>query len=619
MQPPGPAHRERDDSLAPPPSYASIASPLLPPHSAAPAHASSSAAPPPVSSHPAFQHAYAHLHLPSGFFLLRNRAQGKALDLLGHKTHEGAEVGLHPIKQPQLKGLNLQHNGNNQVFFLSWDGHLLSAAASRAVDAVGNRLSLAHPHPIATFPSASSHPLPRFRLDPETATLHVLFSTDPSYPDPRASSSPNSLESDYIVEAVPLKRRKRDGDGLAVLGDLGIKAGGVLSGFGGAFEGLLGDKLGLFGGGGSKSPGLPPSARSRDRGEASLPPPPPPPAKDSVTSSSRPGPSSSPPRHLDTAPDASDVDSESDSEPTAFRPVRLVRLPPHWREKFPAAALRSASSSSSFGASPYWPSSVGDKALRTWRRRQWDVVPVTVQPVPPREDWTVANPSRSYDDDDDEFDDDDELDDDDEESESDASVLPPLPPRPSDSASSPPFPVPHPRLSESPAASRWSATPLAATAQSAASTLGGFWNSTFAPRGPGPGFPGDAGEEDTDADGDAEVVRREEIDELGRTDERMLHGRNGVDEGGGRHAVEIEEGKGKGKGKGREAPREGEGLEQDQDGGQEEVVAVLDSSPVPALDYNLSSLPSPALAQVAVAEEEREGEDQPDKIALSSL
>ncbi|GAA5910844.1 hypothetical protein JCM5296_003385 [Sporobolomyces johnsonii] len=631
MQPPGPAHRERDDSLAPPPSYASIASPLLPPHSAALAHASSSAAPPPVSSHPAFQHAYAHLHLPSGFFLLRNRAQGKALDLLGHKTHEGAEIGLHPIKQPQLKGLNLQHNGNNQVFFLSWDGHLLSAAASRAVDAVGNRLSLAHPHPIAAFPSASSHPLPRFRLDPETATLHVLFSTDPSYPDPHASSSPNSLESDYIVEAVPLKRRKRDGDGLAVLGDLGIKAGGVLSGFGGAFEGLLGDKLGLFGGGGSKSPGLPSSARSRDRGEASLPPPPPPPAKDSVTSSSRPGPASSPPRPHDTAPNASDVDSESDSEPTAFRPVRLVRLPHHWREKFPAAALRSASSSSSFGASPYWPSSaeaLGDKALRTWRRRQWDVVPVTVQPVPPREDWTVANPSRSRSRNQDEeseseyeYDDDDDDDDDEESgSESDARGLPPLPPRPSDSTSSLPFAGSHPRLSESPA-SRWSTTPLAATAQSAASTLGGFWSSTFAPRGPGPKFPGDPGEEDVeadaDADADAEVVRREEIDELGRTHERTLHGRNGVDEGGVRQAVEIEEGEGKGKG--REAPREGGGLEQDQDEGLEEAVAVLDSSPVPSLDYTLSSLPSPALAQVAVAEEEQEGEGQPDKTALSSL
>ncbi|GAA5975766.1 hypothetical protein JCM21900_001472 [Sporobolomyces salmonicolor] len=302
------------------------------PHAAAPAHASSSASVPPVSSHPAFQHPDARLQLPSGFFLLRNRAEGKALDLLGHQTHEGAELGLHPIKQPQLTGLNLQHHGNNQLFFLSWDGHLQSAAASRAVDAVGNQLYLAHPHPIATFPSASSHPHPRFRLDPQTSTLHVLFSTDPSYPSPHASSSPNALEGDYIVEAVPLKRRKRDGEGLAVLGDLGIKAGDVLSGLGGALEGLLGERLGFLGGGGggggAKSPGLPCSVRSRDREEASLLPP----AKDSATSSSRPGPSSPPATPLDTAPGSSDSDSESDSDPTAFRPVRLVRLSPPWRE-----------------------------------------------------------------------------------------------------------------------------------------------------------------------------------------------------------------------------------------------------------------------------------------------
>lgn len=133
-----------------PPAYASLASPLLPasePHSstafsAPPGPSTSFAETPADAGHPAFQHHHSHLNLPSGFFLLRNRAQGKALDLLGHKTHEGAAFGVHPVKQPQLKGLSLQHNGNNQLFFLDWDGQLTAAGASRAVEVVGALLSL---------------------------------------------------------------------------------------------------------------------------------------------------------------------------------------------------------------------------------------------------------------------------------------------------------------------------------------------------------------------------------------------------------------------------------------------------------------------------------------------
>lgn len=160
-----PANLDDDDDhtrqLAPPPSYASLASPLVPQHAFRPQHTDLVHADSrPI--HPAFDHAFGEsLHLPRGCFLVRNAAQGKALDLLKHRVDEGAEcvpsftlarpratqrahpapcarrIGLHPIKQPQLRGLSLQHSGSNQLFFLSWDGHLVSAAASREVDVQG--------------------------------------------------------------------------------------------------------------------------------------------------------------------------------------------------------------------------------------------------------------------------------------------------------------------------------------------------------------------------------------------------------------------------------------------------------------------------------------------------
>lgn len=90
------------------PSYASIAAPLMPRSTSARSVAS--------SHHPAFEHPHHALNLPSGYFILRSRAHGRAFDLLSHKTHDGAEVGLHPIKEPVLRTSNdLQISPNNQV------------------------------------------------------------------------------------------------------------------------------------------------------------------------------------------------------------------------------------------------------------------------------------------------------------------------------------------------------------------------------------------------------------------------------------------------------------------------------------------------------------------------
>jgi hypothetical protein len=125
----GPSASSREasaDARPPPPPYASIAQPI----ESRPAARSRAA-------DALFNHEWAHLGLPTGFFLLRNAAQGKTLDLLNHRQDEGAELGLHPIKQPLLQGVSLQHKGNNQLFCLSWDGHLIAGASSRAVDVEG--------------------------------------------------------------------------------------------------------------------------------------------------------------------------------------------------------------------------------------------------------------------------------------------------------------------------------------------------------------------------------------------------------------------------------------------------------------------------------------------------
>ena len=49
---------------------------------------------------------------------------------------------------------------------------------------VGGRLVLRHRRPISEpYPNHYSHPLPKFRLDPATGLITVMFTCDPEYPD----------------------------------------------------------------------------------------------------------------------------------------------------------------------------------------------------------------------------------------------------------------------------------------------------------------------------------------------------------------------------------------------------------------------------------------------------
>ncbi|GAA5887337.1 hypothetical protein JCM3774_004576, partial [Rhodotorula dairenensis] len=345
-----------------------------------------------------FDHDWAHLGLPTGFFLLRNAAQGKTLDLVGHRQDEGAELGLHPIKQPLLQGVSLQHKGNNQLFCLGWDGHLIAAASSRPVDVQDWRLVQAFPHPIMTLHSRLSHPPARFRLDPATSTLHVLFDSDPLFRGPAGSDDWRS--DDFVVEAVPRRRRKRAGN--SAWSAASEQAGQVLSGLG-STAATLGGKLSAFGlfsglgsGGGGGSTGSASSSQQTSPKIGSEPstmaaPSVPPVSSGSAELTEETSSLSLPAsRTLTTDSDSlrrtihvehgneSDADSDSDSEPAAYRSLRVVRLEPGWREKYPAEALRAAPDKS-FGVTR-WSSS--PKELRQWRRRVWDVIPVTIRRLP---------------------------------------------------------------------------------------------------------------------------------------------------------------------------------------------------------------------------------------------
>ncbi|KAM0788824.1 hypothetical protein ACM66B_002910 [Microbotryomycetes sp. NB124-2] len=391
-----------DAQPEPPPSYAAPSAwltapldPRLPSTSVEGARATAASS----SSTPAniaFQHRHGHLGLPSSYFILRNKGTGRVLDLLGHKTHDGAEIGLHPVKQPVLKpAQTLQTHANNQLWFVSWDGHLCSASSSRPVDCIDDTLSCVQPHPVMTIPSRDSHPLPTFSLEPATNTLHVRFECDPDF---RHDSFAWRDDLDFIVEAVPRKRPREDPGVWSTASraskDVFDEVGGIIGG--------IGDRLGgihLFGGSGRPPAGSP-------RLDIELPGPPPPPKPrspnpqsdpsmfhDASTSDRAPVASSSAtgstthdsplPALPSRDPASEDAGSDSDSDPSAFRPVRIVRLRRStWREKFPSEALsRSSNAPSLRSLAP-----TESKELRRWRRRQWQIVPVAVRNEPLSDD-----------------------------------------------------------------------------------------------------------------------------------------------------------------------------------------------------------------------------------------
>ncbi|SCZ98359.1 BZ3500_MvSof-1268-A1-R1_Chr7-1g09109 [Microbotryum saponariae] len=370
----------------PPPSYASLVAPVPRSSSLETANAtaqSSISAHSIFPNHAAFDHSQAALGFPSGYFILRNRgAGGRVLDLLGHKTNEGALIGLHPLKQPQVDGDQLQYRANNQLWFIGWDGLLYNGA-----------LTLAYPHPVMSIPSHRSHPTPQFVFDPVTSTLRVQYATDPTFPGPRHEDKSDWNDYDYIVESVPQRRKRPNQQGLWDV---------VSSGPGNIFEGLSEKIFGtknpssevsnpLAGPGPSGSPSRPPSMTSQAPIR---------PAYETYRRRSSSNTNTNPPL-LPARPRTVEVDSDSDSEPSASRSVRVVAVPRSLRYGTPS---QSEPSTKPMSGSLYQggldPShAAGDvshssgqtleifrreraREARRSKRRQWELVSVVVRPVP---------------------------------------------------------------------------------------------------------------------------------------------------------------------------------------------------------------------------------------------
>ncbi|KAK4055646.1 hypothetical protein OIV83_000192 [Microbotryomycetes sp. JL201] len=349
-----------DGQPEPPPSYVApsawLTAPLEPrvPECGTSTNAQASAA----TAEIAFQHLHGRLGLPSSYFILRNKGTGRVLDLLGHKTGDGAAVRNY--LDTQLSDAADEH----------WIDRAAPSQATR---------------PETWLVAAESRQQPALvRVMGWSLALGIVIASS-------GLSRHDSLtwrdELDFIVEAVP---RKRPSEDTGVWSTATKASKDAFDEVGGLFGGI-GDRLGgmhLFGRSAVGSPRL----------DVEMPGPPPPPKprspnpqsqggstfEETISSQKGTGGSSSSTLNVRNSPlpampsdPVEDVGSDSDSDPSAFRPVRIVRLRRSaWREKFPSEVL-SRSNAPALRLAP-----TESKELRRWRRRQWEIVPVAVRDEP---------------------------------------------------------------------------------------------------------------------------------------------------------------------------------------------------------------------------------------------
>ncbi|KAH7107036.1 hypothetical protein BKA62DRAFT_685816 [Auriculariales sp. MPI-PUGE-AT-0066] len=113
---------------------------------------------------------------PLGYFMLRNRGNGRVFDVATGSAADGTDVILFPLKEPS-RVLSLRDpEADNQIFFIDLDGNLCSKAAGHAVDVEGGKLVIRHRRPISfPFPNSFSHPLPVFEYSPTDQRIIVRF------------------------------------------------------------------------------------------------------------------------------------------------------------------------------------------------------------------------------------------------------------------------------------------------------------------------------------------------------------------------------------------------------------------------------------------------------------
>ncbi|KAG8695082.1 hypothetical protein FRC09_009407 [Ceratobasidium sp. 395] len=145
---------------------------------------------------------------PTGYFVIRNCATGRLLDIATNSAADGTRAVLWTPKDNSLVLSMRSPAADNQIFFVDYTGALCSKASGHALDVEGGRLVLRHRKPFTLpFPNSESHPLPRISYSNSSKLLRITFGCDPNYPPPSAADPTNAWRSvDYVVSAVPLQR-----------------------------------------------------------------------------------------------------------------------------------------------------------------------------------------------------------------------------------------------------------------------------------------------------------------------------------------------------------------------------------------------------------------------------
>ncbi|EKM61355.1 uncharacterized protein PHACADRAFT_85198 [Phanerochaete carnosa HHB-10118-sp] len=146
---------------------------------------------------------------PPGYFIIKNVATGRLLDVESDLIEDGTPLILWPETETSLVEDMRKPESNNQVFFIDTSGALCSRSSGHAIDVESDRPVLRHRRPVShPFPNAYSHPPPRFSYDPATQLITVAFVFDPSYPSSGDREAALSIWRDktYLLTSIPLRK-----------------------------------------------------------------------------------------------------------------------------------------------------------------------------------------------------------------------------------------------------------------------------------------------------------------------------------------------------------------------------------------------------------------------------
>ncbi|KIJ38431.1 hypothetical protein M422DRAFT_176562 [Sphaerobolus stellatus SS14] len=145
---------------------------------------------------------------PPEYFMIRNIATGKLMDVERDEKYDGTEIILFPETETS-RVLGFRNAvSDNQVFFVDYLGTLCSKSSGHGLDVDDNgRVVLRHRRPVTNpFPNRASHPLPQFYYSPRTGQISVQFTFDPAYPGPGQSRRASWRNRTYLLTSVPSRK-----------------------------------------------------------------------------------------------------------------------------------------------------------------------------------------------------------------------------------------------------------------------------------------------------------------------------------------------------------------------------------------------------------------------------